>query len=112
MSRLRRRRRVTLGDAAATGVRAALVATAFFLGGLFAIGSLVAVRFEVQGFGSARGQPRPLYLASLALALVASVGAPFLVLRLLLPGAGSRAWLLVVPALAVAFVLFGLTLTA
>ena len=93
------------------GVRAAAVVAAFFLGALFAIGSLLAALFEVQGFGSTGDQPRALYLASLGLALLVSVAGPFVVLRVVLPGSEARAWLLAVPALAVAFMLFGLTLT-
>ena len=97
---------------AGAGLRLVVVAAAFFLGALFAIGSLVATLFEVQGFGSRSGEARPWYLASLALGLLASVGAPFVVWRLLLPGLGARTWVLAAAAVAVAFMLFGLTLAA
>lgn len=97
---------------AGTGLRLVVVVAAFFVGALFAVGSLIAALFEVQGFGSSSAQPRPWYLASLAAALLVSVGAPFVVWRLVVPGLGARTWLLAVAALVVAVLLFGLTLRA
>lgn len=55
------------------------------LGALFAAGCLIAILFEVQGFGRARDtDPRLGYLALLALGLVVCVAAPFVVWRKLL----------------------------
>ena len=91
-------------------VRMTVVAVGFFLGALFAIGSLLAVMFEVDGFGGDRDGPRPLYLFALAVALAASVSAPFLILRFLMPESARGALLYGAVALGVALLLFGLAL--
>jgi ABC-type sugar transport system permease subunit len=66
-----------------------LLAVAAGLGALFAIGSVLAAMFEVQGFGRPPSDPRPLYLASLALAFFASIAVPVLLARWLLPQRGG-----------------------
>lgn len=84
-------------------MRSLIVVVAFALGALFTIGSIVAVRFEVQHFPPRPGQPRAWYLALLVAAAVLSAGGPFVLMRLLLPDAGRS--LVVVGALAVVAVL-------
>ncbi|MDP8969254.1 MAG: hypothetical protein M3N52_01850 [Actinomycetota bacterium] len=89
-------------------MRAAALAAAFFFGTLCAVGSVLAALFEAQGFGAPRSGPRPWYLASLLVALLASVVTPFVLLRVLVPRSGARALWYALPAAVVALVLFGL----
>ena len=61
-------------------VRTAVLLVTTALSVLFAVGSVLAAVFELQGFGSPRDEgPRPLYLASLAVGFFLCVAAPFLV---------------------------------
>lgn len=55
------------------------------LGALFAFGSLIAVLFELQGFGDRDGDPDAAYLVLQASALGLSVALPLLAWRILLP---------------------------
>jgi hypothetical protein len=76
-----------------TGLKALVVAVATALGALFAVGCLLAALFEEQGFGRPRDtEPRPGYLALLALGFLASVGIPAFLWRRLFPGSGP-AWI-------------------
>jgi hypothetical protein len=59
------------------------------LGALFAVGSIVAVLFEVQGFGRGDSEPRTWYIVALAVGFVACVAAPVAVLRVLFPARTS-----------------------
>ena len=68
-------------------MRFVLLTTAVALGVLFAVGSVLAALFELQGFGAPRDdEPRLGYLALLALAFIASVSLPMLLWRRLWPG--------------------------
>ena len=89
------------------GVRIPLVIASFALGAMLAIGCLIAVMFEADGFGGRDGGPRWGYMASLAVGLAASVGSPFLILRWLLPNATKRSPLYFGIAMGVALLLFG-----
>ncbi len=72
--------------------RGTLVLVAAALGALFAAGSLLAIVFELQGFGAPDDGARSGYLAALCAGLAASVGLPLVLWRVLLPGsAPSRA---------------------
>ena len=65
--------------------RVLVVAAAVGLGALFAVGSLIAILFELQGFGRERDtDPRLAYLALLGLAFAVCVAAPLLIWRKLL----------------------------
>jgi hypothetical protein len=92
-------------------IRRAVVAVAAAFGALFALGSVIAVLFELQGFGDRGGNPSTSYLALLALGFAASVGIPLLLWRALIPGAST--WGLIAgTALAAvgAFLILGLSL--
>jgi hypothetical protein len=72
-------------------IRRAAVATAALLGALFAVGSLISILFELQGFGGERDRdPSVPYVALLMLGFVASVAVPLLLWRALLPSAPGR----------------------
>jgi hypothetical protein len=58
-----------------------LLALAAGFGGLFALGSVIAAMFEVQGFTRPAAEPRPAYLLALAPAFAASVAGPALLAR-------------------------------
>jgi hypothetical protein len=92
-------------------IRRAVVAVAAAFGGLFAVGSVVAVLFELQGFGDRDGDPSASYVALLALGFAASVGIPLLLWSALMPGASTRG-LAAGAALAAggAFLILGLSL--
>lgn len=92
-------------------VRAIAVIAAFFLGATFAVGSLLGVVLEADGFGAPSGDPRPVYVALLAAALVASVVTPFVVLRYAYPEQGPKAWAGAAAAVVVAVALFGASLS-
>lgn len=95
-------------DSVREGARALSLAIAFFLGALFAVGSIVAAMLEVDGFTSAaRDGPRPWYLGALALGLVVSVVRPFVVARVLYPETLRWTLPVAVAALVVAVVGFG-----
>lgn len=96
-------------SAASQTLRVLVVAVGFFFGALFAVGSLIAVRFEMEGFPPRPGQPRGWYLALLALALAASVTTPFVLLRFLLPDTRAPVKVLAVVAVLLAVVLFGIS---
>ena len=71
--------------------RGTIVLAAAGLGALFAAGSLLAIMFELQGFGAPRdADPRLGYLLLLALGLAASIGLPLALRRLLLPDTAPR----------------------
>jgi hypothetical protein len=75
-----------------TGLKGLVVAAAVALGALAAVGCLIEALFEAQGFGRPRDtDPRPGYLALLALGFVASVTVPAALWRALLPGS-APAW--------------------
>lgn len=101
-----------LRELTSKGARGVVVGVVFFLGALFAIGAVLAARFEIQGFPPQPGQPRAWYLAALAAGLLASVTAPFVVSRLLLPEIGRRIWWPAAAAVAAAFAVFGLAIVA
>jgi len=88
-------------DPIVVGARVAVVVSIGALGALFALGSLVAVLFELQGFGDQDGDPDAGYLALQAAGLALSVTLPLLVWRWLLPRSFS-------PAAAVIAFVFGL----
>ena len=72
-------------------IRRAAVAVAALLGALFAVGSLVAILFELQGFSGDRdGTPSALYVLALVLAFAVSVAVPLLLWRALLPSMPGR----------------------
>ena len=76
----------------ATGLRGLVVAVAAALGGLLALGSVLAALFEVQGFGRPRdADPRIGYLFLLALGLAACIAVPVALWRALLLGS-APAW--------------------
>lgn len=81
-----------------TGAKVAVVIAVAALGTLFALGSVMAAQFELQGFGDRDGTPSGSYLTLQAAALALSVSVPLLVWRWLLPR--SFSW----PAAAVAAV--------
>jgi hypothetical protein len=92
-------------------IRRAVVAAAVAFGALFALGSVVAVLFELQGFGDRDGDPSTSYLALLALGFAASVGIPLLLWRALMPGASTRGLAAgAVLAASGAFLILGLSL--
>ena len=70
--------------------RGTLVLVAAALGALFAAGSVLAIAFELQGFGSRSSDPRTAYLVALCAGLAASVGVPLALWRILLPGSSPR----------------------
>lgn len=100
-------------EAAPAWARGLALAVAAGLGGLFAVGSVVAALFEVQGFGREALDPRPSYLVAVALGLAASRGISALLARWLFPQWAGRAALGVLLLGAVgAVALLGLSLTA
>ena len=92
--------------------RRTLAALAAFLGALLAIGSLIAILFELQGFGSRDSAPSVPYLIALVAAFAASIGVPLLLWRALLPDTSMR--LLAVTAVGatgLAFLVLGLSMS-
>ena len=81
-------------------VRALTVILGLALGALCAVGVLVAALFERDGFGDRDGEPSTAYLLALAVGLVASVGLPLVLWRMLLPNRFS--WPAVLTAIVVA----------
>ncbi|HXH88156.1 MAG TPA: hypothetical protein VNI55_06080 [Gaiellaceae bacterium] len=76
----------------ATRLKGLVVAVAAGLGGLLALGCVLAALFEVQGFGRPRDvDPRIGYLFLLALGLAACIVVPVALWRALLP-ASAPAW--------------------
>ena len=67
-------------------VRVLTVVVGVALGALCALGVLLSALFERDGFGDPNGEPSTPYLLALAVGLVASVGLPLVLWRLLLPG--------------------------
>ena len=67
-------------------VRVLTVVVGVALGALCALGVLLSALFERDGFGDPDGEPSTPYLLALAVGLVASVGLPLVLWRLLLPG--------------------------
>ena len=66
-------------------VRVLTVVVGVALGGLCAVGILLSALFERDGFGDRDGEPSTPYLLALAVGLVASVGLPLALWRLVLP---------------------------
>lgn len=95
----------------ATGLKGLVVAVAAALGGLFALGCLLAALFEVQGFGRPRDtDPRAGYLFLLALGLAACIVVPVALWRRLLPES-APAWPLALGVAVVGWiVILGLSL--
>jgi hypothetical protein len=89
-------------------VRALIVVVGLALGALCAVGALIAALFEHEGFGDRDGEPSTAYLLALALALglVASVGLPLVLWRMLLPGRFSWPIALTATVVAVAGVVW------
>lgn len=71
-------------------IRKTLATLAALLGALLAIGSLIAILFELQGFGDRDPRPSVPYLIALVAAFAASVGVPLLLWRALLPDTSLR----------------------
>ncbi len=69
----------------AATVKYAIVVAACLLGALGALGCGLAALFELDGFGRSGEDPRPLYLLALAVGLAASIAAPVVLWRVLLP---------------------------
>lgn len=100
-------------EAAPAWARAAALAVAAGLGGLFAVGAVIAALFEVQGFGREAADPRPGYLLVLAVGFAAALGVPALLARWLFPRRAGRVAVAVLFASVVgAVALLGLSLTA
>lgn len=91
-------------------LRTVVATVSFLLGALLALGAILAVRFEVQGFPPRPGQPRLWYLLALGASLLASVSLPFVVHRFLFPQARHRVWALAAGAAVAALALLGVTL--
>jgi hypothetical protein len=87
-------------------VRALIVVVGLALGALCAVGALIAALFEHEGFGDRDGEPSTAYLLALALGLVASVGLPLVLWRMLLPGRFSWPIALTATVVAVAGVVW------
>jgi hypothetical protein len=87
-------------------VRALIVVVGPALGALCAVGALIAALFEHEGFGDRDGEPSTAYLLALALGLVASVGLPLVLWRMLLPGRFSWPIALTATVVAVAGVVW------
>ena len=73
------------------GARVAAVVAIGALGALFAVGSVLAALFELQGFGDRDGDPDAGYLVLLAVGVALSIALPLLVWRWLLPRSFSPA---------------------
>lgn len=94
-------------------VRVLVVAVVAASGALFAVGSVIAALFEVQGFGRSAHSPRPLYLVSLAIGFAASIAVPVLVATWLFPDRGGRIGTILLGVAGVgAVALLGLSLAA
>lgn len=95
-------------------VRALTVVVGLALGALCAVGVLVAALFERDGFGDRDGEPSTAYLLALAVGLVASVGLPLVLWRMLLPSRFSWPAALTATVVAVAGVVWilGISLAA
>lgn len=77
--------------------RLIVVVAAAALGALFAAGCGLAAVFELQGFGGPRdSDPRPLYIATMALGVVACVLVPLVLWRVLLPDTAPAAKVIVI----------------
>ena len=87
-------------------VRALTVVVGLALGAFCAVGVLVAALFERDGFGDRDGEPSTPYLLALAIGLVASVGLPLMLWRMLWPSRFSWPAALVATLVAVAGVVW------
>ena len=92
--------------AAAKGV---VVAAAVALGALFAFGCVLAALFEAQGFGDRDSDPRTWYLVAMGAAFVASVAAPIVLWRRLLPRSAPALPLAAVVAVAGVVLILGIS---
>lgn len=88
-------------------VRMAIVIIAVLLGGLFAMGSILAIHFERIGFGTRSGDS---YILAVAAGFAASLIIPAILWRLLLPELARWWWISVIVGIGGACVLFGVTL--
>lgn len=70
--------------------RTVAVTVAAAVGALFAVGAIVAIMFELQGFGQSAADPRPGYLIALAAGFAASVATPAIIARWFLPDVSNR----------------------
>lgn len=107
-------RRGSAGGRIGTLLRVAAVVLTLGVGALFAVGAVLGILFEVQGFGTPPGGPRRGYIAAQAGQLLASLAVAVLVLRIALPGF-ARWWLALLGlaiALAVVVGLLGLSAAA
>lgn len=94
-------------------MRTLAVIVAAGLGALFGVGCVLAVLFELQGFGAPRdSSPRALYLLTLGVALAVCVAGPLVLWRLLLPESSPGWGFVVAPAaLILVLSLLGLAVT-
>ena len=80
------------------------------LGALFAVGSVIAAMFELQGFGT-DADPRTWYLLLVAGGFVVSVTVPIALWRVLLPRSSPSWALAAIPAVAAVLVVLGISLS-
>ena len=87
-------------NAGVVAVRVLTVIVGMALGALCAVGVLLAALFERDGFGDRDGEPSTAYLLALAVGLLASVGLPLVLWRMVFPTRFS--WPAALAAMAVA----------
>ena len=91
-------------------IRITVVIVALFLGGLFAIGSYIAIQFERSGFGIDRPTD-PFLIAVYATGFAASLIIPTILWRFLLPKwIGRWWWIGIIAGIGGAVVLLGVTM--
>src|SRR5688500_7996685 len=95
----------------ATALKSLVVLFAAGLGALLAVGCVVAVLFEVQGFGRGDSDPRAWYIVALTLGFIACAAAPVGVVRVVFPGRTSATAVAVAAIVAVAGMLLMLGIT-
>lgn len=88
-------------------VRMAIVIIAVLLGGLFAMGSILAIHFERIGFGGRSGDT---YVIAVATGFAASLIVPSILWRLLLPELGHWWWIGVIAGIGGACLLLGVSI--
>ena len=79
------------------------------IGGFLAVGAGLGIIFELQGFGTPAGDPRPGYIAQQALVLFLALSVPIGLARLLYPDT-ARWWPVaigVIAAISIAAVVLG-----
>jgi hypothetical protein len=77
-------------------IKYVVVYGSFFLGVLFAFGSLLAARFAIDGFGTLPIEPLGLYLSLLALGFIACLTVPFILYHFLIGKLDLKIWFMVV----------------